>query len=183
LIVEQGKLASEPISPLDCRVELPAAWRFVLVRPAGLVGLAGEDEMAAIDGLPAIPPAITEQLIAEARDHLVPAAATGDFAAFALSLYRYGHQSGLCFAARQGGAYNGPVLTRLIEQLRNLGAAGVGQSSWGPTLFAVQPDQGTAEQLAARLSEISNTGTLDILITPPASRGARIEATSKTESR
>ena len=41
LIVEQGKLPDEPISPLDCRIDLPEAWRFVLVRPLGLTGIAG----------------------------------------------------------------------------------------------------------------------------------------------
>ncbi len=175
LIVEQGKLPGERISPLDCRIDLPEAWRFVLVRPLGMTGLAGDDEATAIAGLPAIPAAVTERLIAEVRDRLVPAAATGDFAVFADSLYRYGHVSGLCFAARQGGAYNGPVLTRLVEQIRQLGAAGVGQSSWGPTLFVVQPNQTAAEQLVARLRESTDVASLDIVITPPANHGAGIE--------
>jgi len=43
LIVEQGKLPNEPISPLDCRINMPGAWRLFLVRPRGLAGLAGED--------------------------------------------------------------------------------------------------------------------------------------------
>ena len=38
MIVEQGKLPGEPISPLDCRIDLPEAWRFVLVRPRRLGG-------------------------------------------------------------------------------------------------------------------------------------------------
>jgi beta-RFAP synthase len=175
LIVEQGKLPGEPISPLDCRLDLPAAWRFVLVRPLGLAGLAGDEEASAIDALPAIPSAVTDELIAEARERLVPAAATGDFASFAASLYRYGHRSGLCFAARQGGAYNGPALTRLVALLRRLGAEGVGQSSWGPTLFAAMPDQAAAEQLAARLRESTDSAALEIVITPPANRGACME--------
>jgi predicted sugar kinase len=178
LIVEQGKLPGEPISPLDCRIDLPAPWRFVLVRPQGLAGLAGDDEAAAMAGLPAIPATMTEQLIAEVRDRLVPAAATGDFPSFAASLFRYGRQSGQCFAARQGGPYNGLVLTRLVEQIRELGAEGVGQSSWGPTLFVVQPNQTDAETLVQRLRSVSAGESLDIVIAPPANRGARIEVGS-----
>jgi beta-RFAP synthase len=174
LIVEQGKLPGEPISPLDCRLDLPNEWRFVLVRPTGLAGLAGEDEAAAMDGLPAIPAEVTERLIGEARDGLVPAAATRDFVRFAESLYRYGNLSGQCFAARQGGPYNGLILTRLVEQLRGLGAVGVGQSSWGPTLFAVQPSQAAAESLARSLREQVGEQNLELTITPPANRGARI---------
>lgn len=175
LIVEQGKLPGEPISPLDCRIDMPAAWRFVLIRPAGLSGLAGDDERGAIDGLPAVPSEITELLIAEVRERLVPAAAMGDFATFSASLYRYGHISGQCFAARQGGPYNGQILTRLVEQIREFGGIGVGQSSWGPTLFAAQPSQAAAEDLVARLREINPGKDLNIIITPPANAGARVE--------
>jgi beta-ribofuranosylaminobenzene 5'-phosphate synthase len=175
LIVEQGKLPGEPISPLDCRIDLPVEWRFVLVRPIGQVGLAGDDEASAMDALPAIPAEVTERLIGDARDGLVPAAATGDFARFAESLYRYGRLSGQCFAARQGGPYNGPVLTRLVQQLRDLGAVGVGQSSWGPTLFAVQPDEAAAESLARSLCSHDPETPLDLIVTPPANRGVQIE--------
>ncbi len=183
LIVEQGKLPGEPISPLDCRLDLPAAWRFLLIRPKDLVGLAGDDESAAIASLPEIAPAVTQRLIAEARDHLVPAAATGDFAVFAESLYRYGRLSGQCFAPRQGGPYNGPVLTRLVEQLRACGAAGVGQSSWGPTLFVAQPSQAAAETLLRQLHELPDLPPLDASIAPPANRGAQIDVSPwRTES-
>jgi beta-RFAP synthase len=175
LIVEQGKLPGEPVSPLDCRIELPDQWRFVLARPTGLAGLAGDDEASAIASLPAVPPHVTELLVAEVREQLVPGAATADFPLFAESLYRYGNLSGRCFAPRQGGPYNGPLLTRLVEQIRSLGAVGVGQSSWGPTLFAVQPSQAAAEQLAARLQRLADVPQLQIVIAPPCNRGARID--------
>src|SRR5262245_7689119 len=152
LIVEQGKLPGEPISPLDCRIDLPHEWRFVLVRPRGLSGLAGIDESEAFGSLPAVSPQITEELIAEVRDQMVPAAATEDFPLFARSVHRYGRLSGECFAARQGGPYNGPVLTAIVEQIRGLGYDGVGQSSWGPTIFVVTVSQQSAESLVDGLS-------------------------------
>jgi beta-RFAP synthase len=174
LIVEQGKLPGEPISPLDCRIDLPQAWRFVLIRSAGAAGLSGDDEAAAMANLPQVPPRVTEGLIAEVRDSLVPAAATADFATFGASLYRYGHRAGLCFAARQGGPYNGPVLAALVERIRRLGYEGVGQSSWGPTLFAAAPSQHAAESLARQLTE-QDGDRLDVQISQPNNHGARIE--------
>jgi beta-RFAP synthase len=178
LIVEQGKLPGEPISPLDCRIDLPEDWRFVLVRPIGLTGLAGEDESTAIASLPAIAPAVTDRLVTETRDQLVPAAATSDFPTFAASLFRYGNLSGQCFAARQGGPYNGPILTRLVDQIRSLGAEGVGQSSWGPTLFVAQPNQAAAEDLTERIAALPGQWPLELVVTPPANRGARVEVTA-----
>ena len=175
LIVEQGKLPGEPISPLDCRIDLPQAWRFVLVRPMNIAGLAGEEESAAIARLPRVSPEITAALIAEAGERLIPAAATADFPAFAASLYRYGRQSGQCFAARQGGPYNGPLLTALVEAIREMGYEGVGQSSWGPTLFVAAPSQEVAESLAGRLREHQAAGTLKLQIAQPCNTGAQIE--------
>lgn len=175
LVVEQGKLPEEPISPLDCRIDLPEDWRFVLVRDPTASGLAGEDEIAAMASLPGVPSAVTQELIAMVRDELVPAAATHDFAAFAPSLYRYGHLSGQCFAARQGGPYNGPVLTRLVERIRSLGYVGVGQSSWGPTLYVAVAAENEAAQLVSRLRSDDAGRQLEIEIASPCNRGAEIQ--------
>lgn len=173
LVVEQGKLPDEPISPLDCRIDLPEAWRFVLVRPRGLTGIAGRAEVEAFASLAAVPQAVTEGLIAMTRDGLVPASATADFPAFAENLYRYGRLSGECFAAQQGGPYNGPILTALVEQIRSRGHGGVGQSSWGPTIFVVEPCAEAAESLASEL--VLQNSELDVVISAPCNGGARIE--------
>jgi beta-RFAP synthase len=178
LIVEQGKLPGELLSPLDCRVALPAEWRFVLVRPLGLAGLAGDEEVEAMARQAAVPPAIRDEMIAEVRERLVPAAVTADFSAFADSLYRYGNLAGQCFSSRQGGPYNGPVLTALVERIRSFGFCGVGQSSWGPTLFVVTPSDSVAEHLADQMKSISATAefdSLDLMVADPCNDGARID--------
>jgi beta-ribofuranosylaminobenzene 5'-phosphate synthase len=180
LIVEQGKLPTEPISPLDCRIDVPEAWRFVLIRPPWLKGLAGDDEADAFGALPEVPPMVTDELVDEIRNRLVPAAATGDFDLFACSLYRYGRLSGECFAARQGGPYNGPLLTSLIGQVRGLGYSGVGQSSWGPTVFVATPSQESAERMVQQFGAALNTRGLQIAISPVCNRGAQIDVFDDT---
>ena len=50
LIVEQGKLPEEPISPLDCRIDLPEEWRFVLLRERVGVG-SGRRRRSRCDGV------------------------------------------------------------------------------------------------------------------------------------
>jgi beta-RFAP synthase len=174
LIAEQGKLPDEEISPLDCRLDLPAEWRFVLARPLGLAGLAGDDEAAAIGDLPAVDSAVTEELMALAYDRLLPAAVTGDFPAFAEATHRYGRVAGEIFAERQGGPYNGPVLAALVERIRRLGFTGASQSSWGPTVFAVAPSQPAAETLAVALQK-GEQSDLEITIAAPCRHGANIQ--------
>ncbi len=163
LIVERGKLPGEAIAPLDCRLDLPPDWRVVLIQPTTAMGLSGNDEQQAFDGLPPIPKEVTGRLMEEIRLHMLPAAARGDFDTFSESVYRYGRLAGMCFAAIQGGPYNGPRLQQLVDRIRELGIRGVGQSSWGPTLFALLPDQAAAEtfryRLAAELSSEEATLT------------------------
>ncbi len=175
LIVEQGKLPHEPLSPLDCRIDLPAEWRFLLVRPVGMSGLSGDEEAASFP-----PPAdklrvLCNDLKRVASEELVPAAATGDFAVFAASLYRYGHQAGLCFAHRQGGAYNGPLLASLVECIREAGGVGVGQTSWGPTLFVVCREQSAAESLQQRVTAAWRGPPLEFTTAAPWNRPAAIQ--------
>lgn len=176
LIVEQGKLPGEPISPLDCRIDLPTDWRFVLLRPVGWQGLSGEQEEQAIGGLPNISPELTGRLIALVREELVPGAAMAKFPPFAESLYQFGRLSGGMFAARQGGPYNGPQLSRLIDWLRSRDYVGVGQSSWGPTLFAAVPNQHSAIVLADLLQLEQPEGPLEVTIAAPNNRGALVQS-------
>jgi predicted sugar kinase len=94
---------------------------------------------------------LTEQLVTEAREQLIPAAALGDFPAFAASLGRYCETAGKFYADVQGGPYNGPAVAALAESIRGLGHVGLGQSSWGPTLFVACPDEAAANELARQL--------------------------------
>lgn len=172
LIVERGKQEGEALSPLDCRLEVPAAWRFLLVRPLVPCGASGSAEAAALDLSGPNDQARTERMIAELRESLVPAVATGDFAAFAASLARYGAWAGEFFAKQQAGLFNGPLLSQLVDRLKGLGAVGVGQSSWGPTLFAAMPDEASARELASRLLGEWPAPALDLRIASASPAGA-----------
>ncbi len=173
VIVERGRLPHEPLAPLQARIALPETWKFVLVRPRGRSGLFGGPESRAFRDLPPPPGTLRVSLSAELQGNLIPAARAGDFRRFGESLYRYGRLAGLCFAPTQGGPYNGKRLAELVDELRGRGVAGVGQSSWGPTLFALVPDQSHAnwlcrslrrdhpgDELALSISNVSNSGAI-----------------------
>lgn len=175
LIVERGKLPSDRIAPLDCRLSLPDAWRFVLLRSRVSDNIAGDKERSAFAELPAVPAETTQQLIEELRQRMIPAAAQADFPTFSQSLFTFGRLAGSCFAKLQGGPYNGPHLCGLVETIRSLGITGVGQSSWGPTLFALLPNESQATDFLNRLQETTNTNDWEIHITPPDNHGVRVE--------
>ena len=149
LIAEAGKTATDEIAPLVSRVALPEAWRFLLVRPAAGEGLSGEAERQAFERLPPVPPETTARMCQEAMLGLLPAAIEGDFELFSESLYRYGEEAGRCFSRQQEGIYSTTLAAATVRELRRLGVVGVGQSSWGPTIFALLPSEQAAQQVRA----------------------------------
>jgi beta-RFAP synthase len=175
LLVEAGKQASDAISPLIAQCSLPIDWRFLLILPRQASGFAGLDEQAAFSRLPAVPAETTNRLAGEVLLHLLPAAATSDFRTFSASLYRFGHLAGSCFAAAQGGPFAGESTARLVERLRQLGVEGVGQSSWGPAVFALCESQSDADRFAPLVRAMIEPEAYDCLISKPSNNGAIIE--------
>ena len=176
-LVERGKLDHERLAPLELRLPVPADWRFVLVQLSDLPGLSGTDECGAFEDLPPVPAATTEALSAELCDELVPAVAQADFTRFSSSLYRYGHMAGMCFAARQGGPFASRRIAELVALIRSRGEQGVGQSSWGPTIFVAQPNVAAAVEFVDELRPLLNYDDT-LTIAEPNNVGARIVRSS-----
>ena len=138
LIVEAGKLPGQDLSPLIAWAELPAHWRVVLFAPTGESKWHGGGERSAFvqASQTAHPSGLTDALCRIALQGILPAAQADDLPAFGEAVYEYNRRAGEPFAAAQNGPYATPAVTALIELLRRSGVRGVGQSSWGPTVFA-----------------------------------------------
>ena len=173
LLVEVGKLPNQLLAPLERRLAVPSAWRFVLVQADVARGLSGDAERGAFDELPPVPRATTVRLLDELAGELLPAVEQADFARFAASLYRYGHLAGMCFAPKQGGPFASERIATVVERIRALGAEGVGQSSWGPTVFVVQPSAEAAEKLVEQIHSLVDPA-LNVVIAKPNNSGARL---------
>jgi predicted sugar kinase len=176
--VERGRLPDEPISPLEGRVPVPEPWRFVLIQPRTDAGLSGIAEQTAFEQLPPVPGEVTAELQNELGARMLPAVKAADFTQFSESVYRYGRLAGLCFAPVQGGPYNGPQLSRIVDLVRDMGVSGVGQSSWGPTLFALLPGEEQAHEFSARLTAVlaaqPGESKVQLSIARPNNCGARV---------
>lgn len=154
LIAERGWGPEDFFPPLDARIEFPAEWRFVLLRPVSVAApVFGAEEEQALSTLPPPVSGTTECLIRLAGERLLPAVAAADFAACSEALYEFNRQSGMLYEAVQGGPYNGAEVASTVELCRRLGVRGVGQSSWGPTVFALLPDEGAARDFVVRVAE------------------------------
>jgi beta-RFAP synthase len=144
LIVEQGKLPGEDVSPMVANVQLPRSWRVVVFVPPAPGGWSGQRERLAFAQAESGP---TNQLLRLAETEILPAARASDIEAFGEAVHRYNRLAGEPFARAQGGPYASTAIEELIEALRRQGIRGVGQSSWGPTVFAIVGDTDTALSL------------------------------------
>jgi beta-ribofuranosylaminobenzene 5'-phosphate synthase len=77
---------------------------------------------------------------------VLPGAASVEFAPFAAGINRVQQLLGEHFAPAQGGAYTSAAVGRIVQFIKALDpGAAIGQSSWGPTGFAILPSQASAE--------------------------------------
>lgn len=154
LLVDGGPGADGAPAPVLSRVALPEAWRVLVVQDGAHQGLSGIDEKQAIASLPTLPQAIAADICHQVLMRVLPGAACADFAAFAAGINRIQQQLGAHFAPAQGGQpYTSAVVGRLVRWIGDVAGDGdapvrgaaIGQSSWGPTGFAILPSQQQAE--------------------------------------
>jgi beta-ribofuranosylaminobenzene 5'-phosphate synthase len=165
------------VPPVVARHDLPGAWRFVLAVPGTESGPSGADEDASMRSVvESADPGIADDIARLLTQRLLPAAATGDRSAFGAAVARLGRLNGAWYADEQGGVYRPPagaVLDRLSDEPA---VAGAGQSSWGPTVYALTvaeraPD--VADAARAALDGVGCGGR--VLVTRPHSEGATVE--------
>lgn len=135
LIVDGGRKQEGGIPPLVCRLPFPDDWAVLIVRPPGRSGLHGPDEVRAFASLPPIAADVTNCLCRLVLLGILPAVVERDLAAFGAAVSAFNAVVGACFAPVQGGPYAAPQASAIVAEMTSLGLVGIGQSSWGPTLF------------------------------------------------
>lgn len=146
------------LAPLLAHLPMPAAWRCVIAVPRGARGLFGEQEAAAFARLPPPEEREVEHVAHVVLMQLLPALAEADLLSFGAALADVQRITGGWFAAVQGGPFAQGESVALVQRLRDWGAAGVGQSSWGPAVYGLAPHPGAARELAARARSILGAG-------------------------
>ena len=145
-VLEGGRRGEHGLAPLLAHHPMPPSWHAVVAIPEAAPGLSGDDEARAFQGLPRPSEREVEHIAHLVLMQLLPALVDADLAEFGRALTEVQRITGGWFASHQGGAF-APGAEALIERLRGAGAAGVGQSSWGPTVYAIAPDRESAEEL------------------------------------
>ena len=148
VILDGGKGALDEPPPVISRMALPEAWRMLLVFDDANRGLSGTAETVAFRDLPSFPADKAAYLCRLALMVGLPALAEGDAVRFGAAVTELQSVVGDHFAPAQGGRFSSPDVAEVLRWLPSVGATGVGQSSWGPTGFAIFGDAGSAERAA-----------------------------------
>ena len=150
-ILEGGRQpGSSAVAPLLARMAIPAAWRCIVAIPHGAPGLSGEAEAEAFDRLPEPGEREVERVAHLVLMQMLPALADEDLPTFGAALSELQRITGSWFSAAQGGEFAHGKTRDLVERLKEWGATGVGQSSWGPTVYGLAAGPAEAGELAVR---------------------------------
>lgn len=135
MIMDQPSRAEE-LNRMAARVELPEEWKVVLLTPQEAPDVIwGVREVRLFEQLPRPLQSEREALRKILAEELFPSAEAKDFACFSNALHRYNRGSGQFYASVQGGPFYSASAQHLVDRLKAGGIEGVGQSSWGPTIF------------------------------------------------
>jgi beta-RFAP synthase len=151
---------------------MPASWRCVLCLPDVPRGRSGDDEERAFRELP--PPAaeLPARVAHAVLMQVLPALVEGDLAAFGRGVTEVQGLVGEMFRPVQGDRFAHPLCAALVDALLTEGAAGAGQSSWGPAVFGLAGDEADAARLADQARALLD-GRGSVSVTAFANHGAR----------
>jgi len=143
-VVDAGRGPATRIPPVISRLPVPEPWRFVLVMDRSRLGAHGDKESEAFSRLPMMPASQSAHLCRITLMRMLPALAEADCPAFGAAVNEIQTITGEHFSAWQSGRYSSPDVAAVLAFMAGNGATGCGQSSWGPTGFAIFPDAAAA---------------------------------------
>lgn len=168
---------ANPISklpPLLARYNFPDDWRILLIFDSSQPGIHGDAERVAFDELPPFSENLAAHLCRHVLMQAMPALVEHDLASFGHSIRELQNHVGDYFAPAQGGRYASPLVATVLQHLEQTGVACFGQSSWGPTGFAVFASQAAAEQHLRQLKTKFTDNALTWMICSARNHGAQI---------
>ncbi|MGB8275722.1 MAG: beta-ribofuranosylaminobenzene 5'-phosphate synthase family protein [Alphaproteobacteria bacterium] len=171
-------------APIVARMDFPEDWRILLVLDEAAQGLHGAAEIEAFRALPPFPAELAAHLCRLVLMVALPALAEADLACFSGAVAEIQSAVGDYFAAAQGGRYASERVAAVLEGLRSRGVTGIGQSSWGPTGFALLGDPETAKALHDELCRNRSAGDgLRFMLCRGRNRGGQIEIGASVAAR
>lgn len=181
-LLDAGKHADkqdDEIPAIAARYAFPSDWRVLLVLDSEYIGVHGAAELQAFQTLEPANTALRSMVF----ERMLPALQRSDILAFGMQMQALQAYNGDYFAPIQGGRYASRGVEEALAWLKNNGAPCLGQSSWGPTGFAVLENQQQAESLQTQAqSAFYDKPNISFKIVRGKNTGASVSGISILES-
>lgn len=173
-LVDGGRGPDTLVPPIISRLAFPPHWRLLLIFDQNRKGVHGGEERAAFRSLPPFPAEKSAHLCRLMLMQALPALAEADIATFGHAIAEIQRVVGDHFAAAQGGRFSSAAVAAVLDWLQAEGIAGVGQSSWGPTGFAVIGNEMDARCLLHAARARWNEGPLRFMVCAARNQGGEV---------
>jgi len=178
-VVDSGHPASETrkersVPEVVSRQQVPSDWMFVVASPDGEKdeGLHGNEEDRRMEEVvESADSSVADDVARTVLSEVLPGVAENDISTFGEGVERVGRLNGRWYSETrsQEGEYAG-VSTGTVESLREHDAVeGVGQSSWGPTVYGITTEEKT-EEVATSVGGVTSS----VRVVGPDNQGARL---------
>ncbi len=153
VVIDGGRGPQTLVPPVIARADFPEEWRIILIFDRSDVGVHGSEETEAFRTLGEFPADIAAELCRRVLMQALPALAEHDLQTFGAAIRELQERTGDYFAPVQGGRYASARVSKVLEWLDGQGLQCFGQSSWGPTGFAVLASQEQADECLEALQD------------------------------
>ncbi len=183
LLIDGGRI-SNPASliaktpPLLARYDFPEQWRILLIFDSEQQGVHGVAEQQAFSQLPEFSENLAAHLCRHVLMQAMPALLEHDLTGFGHAIQTLQSHVGDYFSPAQGGRYASSKVAAVLDYLAHQGVSCFGQSSWGPTGFAVFENALEADKQLQQLTTNFTDSALSWLICSGRNQGAEVTATT-----
>lgn len=132
-LMDNGRMKNEGLPEITTRIPFPETWRVLLVQDSTHVGVHGAAELQAFEQLKTAQGNLRKLV----EQQMLPALQRADLFAFGAIMSDLQAYNGDYFAPIQGGRFASQDVANVLQSMQKNGASCVGQSSWGPTGFAI----------------------------------------------
>jgi beta-ribofuranosylaminobenzene 5'-phosphate synthase len=175
-LVDGGHGSSTSLPPITSRVPFPQHWRVLLIFDQALQGLSGAKEVAAFRTLPTFPETLSAHLCRLVMTRVLPGLAEASMAEFGPAITEVQRIVGDHFAPIQGGRFASTRVADVLAWLEASGVSCVGQSSWGPTGFAMLESESQAQEFLREAKARWRSQDLRFIIARGRNSAATIQA-------
>ncbi|WP_020168212.1 MULTISPECIES: beta-ribofuranosylaminobenzene 5'-phosphate synthase family protein [Methylotenera] len=141
------------VPPIIARHDFAQDWPILLIMDNDDQGVFGDAELQAFETLKSADFATAQALSHSVLMQALPAIIERDYAQFSEAIHALQLATGNYFSTAQGGHYKSSKVAEVLNYINAQGIICAGQSSWGPTGFAIFESDDAANKILNQLQQ------------------------------